>query len=116
MGDESDSRTIRERFAFGPSEIISDPNRRLHTALNLQQGTLLRMFSPRTWVRGFHSAIIKGHGFGKPVGDPWQMPGVFLIHRGQILREFRHRSPADRPDYLALAAGGATGTVAPRKA
>jgi hypothetical protein len=25
-----------------------------------------------------------------------------VIQNGAVLREFRHRSPADRPDYLSL--------------
>lgn len=103
MGNEADSRAIRERFPFHDSVIIHDPDRLLHRALRLKRGNLWQTFAPRTWLRGFQSAIIKRHGFGAPVGDLRQMPGVFLIHRGQILREFRHRSPADRPDYLALA-------------
>jgi hypothetical protein len=35
-------------------------------------------------------------------GDGLQMPGVFLLHRGKVLREFRHESAADRPDYVTL--------------
>jgi hypothetical protein len=31
-----------------------------------------------------------------------QLPGVFVIQNGAILREFRHRTAADRPDYVAL--------------
>jgi hypothetical protein len=29
-------------------------------------------------------------------------PGVFLVQHGKILAEYRHRSPADRPDYVAI--------------
>jgi hypothetical protein len=32
-----------------------------------------------------------------------QLPGVFVVRGNQVLAEYRHRSPADRPDYLALA-------------
>jgi hypothetical protein len=31
------------------------------------------------------------------------MPGVFLIHRDEIVKSFRHRLVSDRPDYIALA-------------
>ncbi len=56
----------------------------------------------KVWQRGLE-AFANGHGVGMLAGDGFQMPGVFLLHRGQVLREFRHESAADRPDYLALA-------------
>jgi hypothetical protein len=31
-----------------------------------------------------------------------RQPGVFLIKGDQILAGYRHRTPADRPDYVAL--------------
>jgi hypothetical protein len=31
-----------------------------------------------------------------------QLPGIFVVQGTEILAEFRHRSPADRPDYIAL--------------
>ena len=35
-------------------------------------------------------------------GDVTQMPGVFLVFHGEILKSYRHQSSADRPDYVAL--------------
>ena len=31
-----------------------------------------------------------------------QLPGVFVVQGGSVLAEYRHRSPADRPDYVGL--------------
>jgi hypothetical protein len=31
-----------------------------------------------------------------------QLPGVFVVRGRSILAAYRHRSPADRPDYLGL--------------
>jgi hypothetical protein len=53
------------------------------------------------WARGALCAL--EHGFG--VQDYEMMrrqPGVFLLHGDRVLAEYRHRTPADRPDYLAL--------------
>jgi hypothetical protein len=59
--------------------------------------------SPTLWGRGFQCAVLDGHGFGpQSVQAVRQLPGVFLMHAGRVLREYRHRTPADRPDYLAL--------------
>ncbi|HEX6217230.1 MAG TPA: hypothetical protein VFZ38_20495, partial [Vicinamibacterales bacterium] len=56
---------------------------------------------PRVWSRGAVCAL--SHGFGvQTVEMMRQLPGVFVIQNGAMVREFRHRSPADRPDYLSL--------------
>jgi hypothetical protein len=52
--------------------------------------------------------VLAGHRIGRVVGDGMQMPGVFLVYRGQIIRSFRHKTIADRPDYVALASHGLT--------
>ena len=31
------------------------------------------------------------------------MPGAFLLYQGEPVKAFRHRSAADRPDYVELA-------------
>lgn len=33
------------------------------------------------------------------LGDGFQMPGVFVLYKGEIRRSFIHRYPYDRPDY-----------------
>jgi hypothetical protein len=34
--------------------------------------------------------------------DGFQMPGVFLLRDRGIARAYRHRTIADRPDYVAI--------------
>ena len=31
-----------------------------------------------------------------------QLPGVFLVQGERVISAYRHASPADRPNYLAL--------------
>jgi hypothetical protein len=52
--------------------------------------------------RGFNVAILRRFGFGLPRNDTRQMPGVFLIREGRVVREYRHEYASDRPDYVAL--------------
>ena len=40
----------------------------------------------------------------------FQMPGAFVLSHGEVLYAFRHRSAADRPDYLELARCGLSQT------
>ena len=57
------------------------------------------LFGPAVWWRGFHAALLQSHGVGRLAGDGFQMPGVFLVFHGEILRSYRHQSAADRPNY-----------------
>jgi hypothetical protein len=45
----------------------------------------------------------RGHRATKIIGDPRQMPGVFLVDRGKIVRAVRHESAADRVDFADMA-------------
>lgn len=94
-----------ERFAqYGLADVarIHDPHQRLYAVFDLKRATLKQVFGWKVWQRGLE-AFSKGHGFGMLAGDGLQMPGVFLLHHGAVVREFRHQSAADRPDYLELA-------------
>ena len=81
---------------------FADPDRRLYASFGLTRGTLAQAFGPTVFARGLR-ATLDGHLVGKLEGDGFQMPGVFLVHNGTILRAFRHETVADRPDYAALA-------------
>jgi hypothetical protein len=86
-------------------ERISDPDaalyhhhafalRRMHPALNL--------VSPRVWAGWLKGSIVK-HGIGAFKEDAHQMPGLFLLKGAHIVRRFRYRSIADRPNYVKFA-------------
>lgn len=59
------------------------------------------MFGPEVWACGVR-ATLKGSFIGRPVGDPWTMPGLFLVQGDKILwrRDFRHAG--DHPDWSAI--------------
>jgi hypothetical protein len=80
---------------------ISDPELLHYRAFGLGRTTAQSLIAPQVWTRGAVCAL--SHGFG--VQTPAmlrQLPGVFVIRNGEIVTEFRHSSPADRPDYVAL--------------
>lgn len=101
--------------AWGLADLarVSDPRRELYAALELPKGNARMLLGPRVWWRGFRAGAPRwlggaGLGVGRPQGDPLQMPGTFLLHRGAVVREHRHVDAADRPDYCALARGFAS--------
>lgn len=93
---------------------ISDPSKALYRAFDLRRGTLGQLFGIRMWLRGFSAGILNKHGVGGLAGDGFQMPGAFIVSKGDIVRAFRHATAADRPDYCELAASGVPSTQAPK--
>ncbi len=81
---------------------ISDPECHLYKEFGLLKGTFNQLFGFRSWVRGIEAGVIKGYGFGLQLGDGFQMPGVFLLRKGKIASEFRHKYASDKPDYMKL--------------
>lgn len=81
---------------------VSDPGLDHYKAFALGRTGAGALVDPVVWARGAVCAL--SHGFGaQPAELMRQLPGVFVVQGHQVLAEFRHRSPADRPDYLALA-------------
>lgn len=105
MSTEQQGAKLLERYGLGEVAHVSDPRRNLYRAFGLPRGTFGDLFGPKVWIRGFQAAILNRHGVGRLEGDGFQMPGVFLLFHGEVLRSYRHQSAADRPDYVALVQG-----------
>lgn len=101
QGTPEQGRGLLARYGLEDVAAVSDPERRLYAALDLRRGTLRQLFGPRVWWRGL-VATLRGHLVGPLVGDGFQMPGVFLLDRGRIVRAHRHASADERPDYARL--------------
>jgi peroxiredoxin len=100
MGEPEFGRDFFRKYGLDDLHQISDPGRGLYRAFGLQRGNLWMLFGPKVWVRGFDAGIVRRHGVGRLVGDGFQMPGLFMVFHGQVLRSYRHQSAADRPDYV----------------
>jgi len=79
---------------------VSDPSTALYRAFGLRRGTFRQLFGLRSWTRGFAA---RKHGVGALVGDGFQMPGVFLVESGEVLKAHRHANASEVPDYDELA-------------
>jgi hypothetical protein len=80
---------------------IADLPKKFYTALGLRRASLGQMFGVQVWTCSFR-AMSKGNFVGKAVGDPWIMPGVFLVHGGEILWSHHFEHQADHPDWNAI--------------
>lgn len=85
-----------------PHTFLCDPDRKLYAAFGLGRADGKQVFSPKVFARGF-GATLRGHFVGMPIGDPWQMPGVFLVERdGAVSWEYRSVDASDNPDTNLL--------------
>lgn len=82
--------------------LIADPEGRLYTAFGLRKASIASLLSPALIAKGV-SALSRGYGVGRPIGDIRRLPGVFIIDtRGRIV--FRHAAAdaSDHPDADTL--------------
>jgi peroxiredoxin len=91
-----------KKYKLFPVDHISDPEKRFYKEFGLGRGTLQQLFGLMNWIRGVQAAVVEGHGAeleSPELGDGFQMPGVFVLHKGEIIRSFIHSHAHDRPDY-----------------
>jgi len=103
MMEDGEAGALFSRYGLGDAARISDPDRELYRAFGLQQGSVQQLLAWKVWWRAFIAGILHRHGAGRLRGDGRQMPGVFLLEKGEIVRAFRHQTAADRPDYGEMA-------------
>jgi peroxiredoxin len=108
MSSDAEAEAAFEPYKLGDVLRVSDPDHGLYRAMGLQRAGMAQVASPGVIVRGIAASAPRwlgggGHWPGGIKGDTLQMPGVFLIRDGRIVRAHRHRTAADRPDYCSIA-------------
>lgn len=91
-----------KKYKISPIDFVSDPDCRFYRAFGLGKGSPKQLFGLMNWIRGFQAGVLEGHGFdyqGVEIGDGFQMPGVFVLHRDEVKKSFIHQFSHDRPDY-----------------
>lgn len=104
--DAATAEKFFKKYRLFPADHIPDPDKRFYQAFGLQRASARQLLGLTNWVRGFQAAAIEGHGAAMAsaeLGDGFQMPGLFVLYRGDILRSFIHTQVYDRPDYEAIA-------------
>lgn len=83
---------------------VSDTDLTFYNAFGIERGGLREMFGRDVWACGARAAR-KGHFVGRPVGDPWIMPGLFLVDDdGTVLWQHDFAHAGDHPDWSAVPA------------
>ena len=102
MSTNETFRAFAKRYGLADLSLVSDPERALYRGLGLPRGNLWQIIGPKVMWRGL-KAVLAGHLPGKMSGDVFQLPGVFLLHHGKVIKAHRYRNSADKPDYAAFA-------------
>ncbi|MDW8351778.1 MAG: peroxiredoxin-like family protein [Anaerolineae bacterium] len=79
-----------------------DPEAASYRAYGLTRGTTDQLFGPAVWLKGAQVTLegkFEGLPIGKPVGDPFQMPGMFVIGEdGRVSFAYYSKHAGDYPD------------------
>lgn len=109
MADRVESEAFQRKMQV-THPFICDPEARLYALFGLKRASIGEVFNPRVFMRGVQ-AVGKGNGVGRPVGNPWQLPGTFILNaKGDVVHAHRSRDAADNLSaaeirkYLAEAA------------
>lgn len=90
-------------YSIPDVERIHDPEARLYREFGLdRQHPARSLINPKDLWSWFLRGDIFRYGVGKIDTDGHQMPGVFFLRDGKIVRSFRHRNISDQPDYRKL--------------
>lgn len=104
VGSPADTAAFCESREIGlPFVCLSDAEKRAYAAYGLSRGTVSELLlSPRLWGRGLR-ATLHGHFAGLPKGDPFQMPGVFIVDQaGMICYAHFYEDASDNPPNAEL--------------
>lgn len=103
LTDEEKAEEIIAQYGLEDIPRIADPDKKIYKAFGLQRGRLSQLFGFNVLIRGAMHTILKLNPPRPFIGDGFQMPGIFVIHKGMVIHTFKHTTLADRPDYIELA-------------
>ena len=103
MAPEEEAEEVFDLYDLQGSFRYRDPDKKLYQAFGLKCGKLQSIFSPSIWLNNLSRKALSNDELNIILGDPMQMPGVFLYYQGKIERSFIHNSINERPEYIELA-------------
>lgn len=104
LGSPERAKPYFDYYQLSDVERVSNPDGSLYRdpVFALARVNLLHMIRPAVWIGWLRGAMFK-YRIGLLKEDIQQMPGVFFLKNRAIANLYRHRTIADRPDYLKVA-------------
>ncbi|MFZ4544697.1 MAG: SelL-related redox protein [Saprospiraceae bacterium] len=103
MAEENIAESFFKEYKFPNAEHISDQMCTYYKEFGLVKGTMNQLFGLKNWARTIESGLIKGHLWGREIGDGFQMPGVFVLNNRKVISSYIHKYVSDHPDYISMA-------------
>lgn len=100
MGAPEEGEAFFSHF-WPEARAVADAERVFYRAFGLTRGSWKQMFGLEVLACGIRAAS-KGHGLGRPVGDPLRMPGLFLVQGSEVRWEHAFKHAGDHPDFIRL--------------
>lgn len=107
MARDEDAAILFRKFQLADLPRFADRRKSLYHAFGVGRGTMRTIFAWQNWKRML--SIGFRYGAGPIMGDPFQMPAVFVVDQGQPVVSHLHENVSDRPDYLGLVRKAARG-------
>jgi len=100
MAEPSIAEEYLKEFNLSGTIHISNPDKKYYRSFGLLKGTVSQLYGLSTWIRGFGPKT-KGLKLelAEQLGDSTQMPGMFMINKNEIVKQFAHRRASQRPNY-----------------
>ena len=104
LGSPERAQPYFDYYGLADVERVSDPDGSLYRdpVFTLARVSVFELFRPAVWIGWLKGAVFK-YRIGLLKEDIQQMPGVFFFSDRAIANVYRHRTIADRPNYLELA-------------
>jgi hypothetical protein len=104
LGSPERAKPYFDYYGLSDVERVSNPDGSLYRdpAFTLARVSVFQLFRPAVWIGWLKGAVFK-YRIGLLKEDIQQMPGVFFVRDRAIANVYRHRTIADRPNYLELA-------------
>ena len=105
MGKPDETQAFCAERAPGVS-CYSDSNIDSYKRYGLARGNANQLFGPAVWLKGAQvttEGAFEGLSLAKPVGDPFQMPGVFVVDTdGRVVFAYYSAHAGDYPEDALL--------------
>jgi len=100
----ADGDEFFDRF-WPAARAVADPEGILFAAFGVSRASLRQIFGPTVWGR-LREARAKGHRGRFPIGNPWLLPGMFLVCSGRVLWQHTYRHIGDYPNLSQVIGRG----------
>lgn len=102
MADSVTAEEVFEKYQLPSIKHISDIKKDFYQAFGLTKGDFRQLFGFKSFI-GMGRAAVKGNfPASNLVGDPHQMPGVFVVDKAEVSNYYLYSTVGDYPNYISL--------------